>query len=158
MQALSWYQASLYFLKDTERGADCLKSFTDTAYSGYGVFEILHRFAERNQTPYIVNEAHYTPGIRKQVAELAKLIDDIILGNWQFALRYEGASYIHNAFAIFPPKEFKLLKEGRQGIQPDTKSMIIYDQLLPFNNPLHNDEGCVPVEQLPLFYKKKGKN
>lgn len=56
------------------------------------------------------------------------------------------------------PKKIKFLNgdSGRAG--PDTKRMLIYDLLVPFNNEHHTDEHCVAAENLTLFYKNKEKN
>ena len=72
-----------------------------------------------------------------------------------FALQWDTVYNIILYKKMFLAKQFKFLTEGIQGIRSDAKGMLIYDLVLPFNNALHSDEGCVPAEKLTVFYKEK---
>ena len=72
-----------------------------------------------------------------------------------FALKGELALRVYFFKRLILPREFKYQTDG--SVRPDTKIMANFDQLLSFNSDRHTDEGCNPVENLPLFYKNKGK-
>lgn len=148
----------LYDLKKVEENAKCLRSFDDTAYSGLFVFIMIERFAIENKHA-IYDYAYAKPTTLETKDRLEKLMDELKTGadGLTFAFKSERATKVYYYQRILRPKEFKFLKEDLQSIQPGTKSMLTYEQFLPFNNQLHNDEGCVSVEDLPRFYKEKGR-
>lgn len=155
---ISGLWVDLYQMTKQEDKVQCLKYFKKTADSGLGVFESLSTMFSYNLRLFY-DHADSEPKfpefyleLKDLVAKLNKTADD-----QTFAFRYvEDIDEIFDQQIILPG-EFKFLKEGLHYVRPDMKSMIIYEQFIPFNNKYHDDKSCVALKDLPLFYKKKGK-
>lgn len=81
--------------------------------------------------------------------------------NQTFAFESESASDVYRFRKIVFLYDFKFFTERAFQVNleesgPNTMGMIVYEQHMPFNNKLYTDHGCVPAENLPLFYKSKG--
>lgn len=63
--------------------------------------------------------------------------------------------FFHKAIVL--AEKLKFLNEGPNRFSLDTKRMITYDLILPFNNKNHDDENCIPAKSLTWFYKRKGR-
>lgn len=88
---------------------------------------------------------------------LEKLFEELntVADGQTFAFKDKKVSEVYYYLGLVVRGEFKFLTDGP--VQPDTESMLHYEQYLPFNNRQHTDEGCVPANDLPVFYKNKGK-
>ena len=141
----------------TEDKAKCVKSFERAAYSAWGVFRLLERASAYNLHP-IDESAHFKPTNSEEIEILRKLMDELKDGtdSQTFAFRNDTAQDVNWQKAIIVTREFKFLKEGSAGVGPDSKGMLIYHQILPFNNKNHDNNNCVAVIALPRFYKSRG--
>ena len=149
------YWIPLYDMARVEPSS-CVQTFKRITYSAYSVLGTLHRLAEYNGYP-VNSEADYKPTDSKAIRALEDLFKELKTGadGQTFALKDLTVFDVYFERGFVQPIEFKFLTDS--SVQPDTKSMITYDQFLPFNSNQQSDEGCVLVEELPLFYKKKGK-
>ena len=148
----------LFKMKQNEPNAQCLEIFFRTSDLGHSLFSLLRDVFEQNCNP-INDDADFTPKSGAFFKMFEKLFDELKTGSDEmktFALKSERAFDVFFDSEIVRPREFKFLTEGSDRVQPDTKSMLIFDQFFPFNNKNHVDTNCVPVEELPLFYKNKG--
>ena len=147
----------MYDIGITEKNSQCLKSFFQTASKGYYLFGLLSDSFFSSPFPEIVDYVGGTPSGTVLSALFEQLLEKLKTGaesDQTFAFKYESTYKVYYWKDIVLPREFKFLTEG--SVQPDTKSMLTYDQFFPFNNKNHVDTNCVPVEELPLFYKNKG--
>ena len=135
--------------------AKCVQAFEQKVNSGLGVFSALSEMIYYNGHP--IDEAGFKPNITEQIKMLDELMNEIHSGtdDQTFAFGYESGFEVYFFKSVLLPKEFKFLKEGLNA-GPGMKSMLTFDQIMPFNNKNHNDEPCVSVEELPLFYKRNG--
>lgn len=67
-----------------------------------------------------------------------------------------SAKNVFSYRGLVQPVEFKFLREGSGRAGPYTKSMFTFDLILPFEKDETQDENCVSVKDLPLFYRSKG--
>ena len=148
----------LYDMKDTEPNAKCPVIFRRKISKGEGVFSELRRIQIRNLYP-TNDEADMTPDSTELFEMFEKLFDDLKTDSdhQTFAFKSDDPMDVLFDAKIVLHREFKFLTEGSDQINADTKSMLVFDQLLPYYNKHHTDENCVPDADLPLFYKKKGK-
>ena len=138
-----------------EREAKCVSPLYRMAYLGQGVLEVFDDLFGHNKHP-LYDRGDYEPEDLVLVRELAKLMRKLKAGSdsvQKFALT-SNHFFVRTHRQIVLPKEFKYLKENTERVGPETRGMIIYDQFWPFYNQNHNDENCVPVKDLPLFYKE----
>lgn len=151
-------------MKKEERWAKCLQVFeakTSRAINAFTTFERLSRY---NSYPIHdgLNDLFHPDFIFKpETLQLIKILEKLFrelstsAGGQTFALKSDEPWSIYFKMGGFVfPGEFKFLTEGR--VQPDTKSLLTYDQYLPFYNADHSDKNCIPAKDLPLFYKNKG--
>lgn len=139
---------------------ECLRSMEDCAYSGVALFDSLHSFFQFNKHPSLWQAAFKPTSLEstRWLAELMLKLKRSTNGS-TFAFEFEEASLVLLHKAIVLPREFKFLSEGPA--RPDTKSMLTYEMFLPFRqtHKTHkNNQRCVPADELPLFYKNKGKD
>lgn len=127
-----------------------MKSFEETAYSGVALFLTLRDFFQFNLHPTI-SEAAFKP----TESETNRMLDEMI-GNFNentdgptFAFGSQSALLVLDR-KILLAREFKFKSV-------DTKSVLTYELFLPFQNKNPDNGRCVPVGDLPLFYKNKGK-
>ena len=145
-------------------------------YSGSRVFANLERFSKYNACPIydeagiffwilvyrsrssnsLLSIAGFKPSVSEAIEIMERLFEKLKAASdgQTLALKEETAFDIYFKDGFVLQRDFKFLTDG--SVQPDTQSMAIYEQFLPFNSQLHTDEGCVPVKELPLFYKNKG--
>ena len=145
----------LYNLQKLEDKAQCVKDFRLKAMPGVGVFLVLDEMISHNRLPDNEN-ANFRPTKAKLLEEFVPLIKK--LNNNTEGQKFAFQSYIEEGYyytEIALLKEFKFLKEG--SVDPETKSMLTYDLIFPFNIKKHDDRSCVQVRNLTAFYKKKGK-
>lgn len=135
----------------------CLRSFSGRMRFGYRVVQDLQRFLGYN-----LHLHDKTAGDSRSISEafemLKKLVDELKTTSTDgqtFAFKYFSVIDVYYARAIVLPRELKYLEEGR--LDPDTKRILHYDLVMPFNNPNHNDHNCVKAVDLTRFYKSKGK-
>lgn len=142
-----------------EPNVKCIKIFDDTAYSGANVFVDLKWLAKFNKCP-TQDSAGFKPTSWELIKNLGKLLSELQYASDDQTLAFSWAHaeqlYFHRGFALL--REFKFLKDDLGKVLPSTRSMINFEQFLPFHNKKHTDKNCVPVEELPLFYKTKGKD
>ena len=151
-------------LKRSEPGSKCLESFTDTAFRGQDIFYIFNDLISYNRPPVWVS-AKFKPNVDQLIQKLETLIEKLneTTHDQTFAFRPDlqmrslraVAREVHLFKFIAAPKEFKFLRDGLNRIGPDTKSVLVFDYLFPFNNQNHDDNNC--VKDLSGFYKAKGK-
>ena len=141
-------------MKIVETKSKCLEIFERKAFSGRNVFSILKRLTKYNEYP--IFDADSKPTSLEAIKILEKLFEKLKTSADAFALKSERPWDVFFYKNIILPREFHFLTEGSDRVGPDTKSMFTYDQFLPFNTKDHVDQNCVPVEDLPLFYKNKG--
>ena len=148
----------LYQMEKKENKSKCVKSFERKAVIGLEVFEVLNRMTSYNWSPFSIYAA-FRPDMDELIETLKKLMEKFTTrtGGQTFAFRHDNASEVYWHKEINVPREFKFLKKGSDQIGPKTKSMLTYEQFLPFNNQNHDNRGCVTAKDLPRFYKKKGK-
>ena len=144
-----------YRMKKEENESKCVESFEKIAWSGYSVFGDLEDMFVSNRHPNLLS-AGATPDYLELKEMLEKLIDKLATttDGQTFAFASENPFDVQNNRKIVIPKEFKFLREGPGS---ELKVRLIYDQFMPFNNEHHKEEGCVAAEDLPGFYKEKGK-
>ena len=140
-----------------ESKAECVESFKVKAWSGLQLFRILDEINRYNWPP-ANTEANFKPEIHETIETLEKLMDKLKVSTdgQTFAFRDEVASKVYYK-EIFLPKEFKFLNKSSDRIGPKMKSILKYEQFLPFNNHDHDNRDCVAFNDLPWFYKHKGK-
>ena len=143
-------------MRQKENKIECLESFFKKMNAASEILEILSRMLEYNWTPKGIDQ-DYKPKPREAVKILEKLMSELQASQdgQKFAFGSEEAFDVYWVKQISVSKEFKFLNKGTERVGPYTKSMLIYEQFLPFNNEKHDDDGCVAVEDLPLFYKSK---
>ena len=156
---LEIYQAGwgpLYRMKLVETRSECVETFERKADSGCSIFENFFWVTNLNSYP-LSKGAHSKPTISEALKILEELFEKLKTGGTEtFAFKSERPEDVFFHKKIVLPREFHFLTEGSDRVQPDTKSMLTYDQFLPFNNKNHVDENCVPIDKLPWFYKNKG--
>ena len=149
--------SSLRNMWKTENQAKCLIFFEETAESGFAVFRTLHDFFEGNQLPKNDN-ANHKPMLLEGVEILNQTMEELkrtAADGQTFALASDYALDVYYDLKIVLPRKFEFLTENSNGlVDSDPKSLLTYDLFLPFNNKLHKNAGCVPVEKLPLFYQE----
>ena len=140
-----------------EKGSKCVESFEITTKGGMGVFEVLYGLKFLGHPPR-QSYADFEPGTNKIFDELKTLVEKLeISGNTDlFAFRSESMKTIFYEKFIALPKEFKFLKNGSGRIGLDTKIMLAFDLLFPFNTQNHDDRNCFTVKDLSRFYRFKG--
>ena len=153
---MSW--GPLYRMQKVELKAKCVKQFYDKIDSGKDIIEILERMLSLNWHPF--GEADFEPVPWQAVEVLKQLMEQLQASTdgQTLAFKSEDARHVYWYKEIAALKEFKFLKQGSDRVSSYTKSMLIYDQLLPFNNENHDDNHCVPLDDLPRFYKRKGED
>ena len=135
-----------------EGHVECLERFESKMFSGYSVLSTFERFSKFNRQAADM-DADYKPTTSQSIDLLRKLIKQLQTDGQTFALRSENVVDIYLYKGLALPREFKFLA----GDQADAKSMLIYDLCLPFNSNKHDSKNCVPVKELPRFFKEKGK-
>ena len=137
-----------------EPTSKCVQTFERMVFFATNVFENLHDVSMRNSYP--IWSGDFKPTRTEAIRILERLFEKLNTGadGQTFALKGEQASEVFYRRELVLPGEFKFLTNGP--VQPETESMLTYEQYLPFNSDRHTDEGCVPLEKLPRFYKKKG--
>ena len=148
----------LYTIAFKEHKAICLKVFERKAFSGLEVLDSLKLLAFYNWSPS-PEEANFKPKPREAIKTLEKLMDNLkaSTGGQTFAFGHDDASDVYWLRKINVPREFKFLKKDSDRVGPETRSMLTYDQFLPFNNQNHDNRDCVAAKDLPRFFKNKGK-
>ena len=147
----------LYYIRQVERKSRCVETFEGKAYSGYNIFYNFYWVTNANNYP-ISDEADTKPTSSEAIKILEELFEKLKTGGTEtFAFKSERPHDVFYYKEIVLPREFHFLTEGSDRVQPDTKSMLTYDQFLPFNNKNHVDKNCVPIEKLPWFYKDRVK-
>ena len=145
-------------IKIQEKNAKCLESFVQKVNSGRRIFYILENMFNYNWHPR-QEETDFRPTISDAIEILENLMAKLNAAQdgqtFAFITNHASNVYWHKRIAAFG--EFKFLKQGSDRIGPDTKSILFYDQLLPFNNANHSDHKCVAGKDLPDFYKYKEK-
>lgn len=121
-----------------------------TAYSGVALFLSLHDFFRSNLRPTIP-EAAYKPTEEETLRWLDELIGKFkeSTDESKFVFGTEPALLVLSRKLLLA-REFKFKS-------PDTKSMITYELFLPFEVRNQDNDRCVSVDDLPAFYKNKGK-
>lgn len=101
--------------------------------------------------------ADYMPTNSEAVEALEKLMNQFSTSTdgQTFAFGSDDALDVYFYRTIVLPKEFKFLKADSGRVSRETKSLLAYDQLFPFNNPNHKDENCVAAKDLPLLQEKR---
>ena len=149
----------------------CVIYFQQKAFSGLRVFATIDFMLRLNWYPF-GDEVNYEPSSAHAIKILDKVMDELKASqNGQtFAFRSDTAEDVYGKLVgdnflrpyygkeMVIAKEFKFLKEGSDRVRPDTKSILIFDQYMRFNNAKHNDNHCVALTNLPRFYKKKGED
>lgn len=145
-------------MKETEPNAQCPVIFRRKIFKGISVFSLLNHIQKYNWYPGN-DDADITPNSPESYEMFEKLFDKLKTDSdhQTFALKSDNPFDALFVTQIVLQREFKFLTEGSDRINADTKSMLIFNQFLPYYNKYHNDEHCVPVADLPLFYKKKGR-
>ena len=139
-----------------ESNARCVKLFALKANSGSAFLQNLRTMTIYNWSP-IWEEANFEPETLESVKKLEKLMEKLkaSTGGHRFAFERYGASEVWLK-GIYVAREFKFLKKGSDRVGQETKSMLTFEQFLPFNNKNHDNKDCVAIKDLPMFYKKKG--
>ena len=135
--------------------ATCVRTFGDMIFSASNIFENLVEVSMYNSYPTWGGDFKPTETETFRILErlLEKLNTDA--DGQTFALKDQDAVDLFYKRGLVLPVEFKFLTNGP--VQSETESMLTYDQYLPFNSDRHTDEGCVPLKELPSFYKNKGR-
>ena len=141
-----------------EEWTGCIKSFKEKADSGLSVFNNLRILIQLNWAPS-VEAANFEPKTGEAIKMQEKLIDKIknSTEGQTFVFGQNTARDVYLLYEIHIPKEFKFLRRDSDRISPETKSMLKYEQFLPFNNQNHGNLDCVAAKELPRFFQKKGK-
>ena len=151
--------APLFYLKENiEHNAKCLPPFERTANSGWAVFETLDRFFVENKYSNHDDLADFEPTNRETLEELRELLSPRKASSHSQTFAFGAAHYEVFFTELVLPIEFQFLKGGSDRLGPETRSMISFELLLPFNNRNGKEENCVPAKNLPWFYKNKGEN
>lgn len=143
-------------MKEVERKAKCLEVFVQKTQSAVDTYLTLIEMVEFNAYPryYKLDYKPTNPEAIKTLEKLLKKLKAGIDGQTSVWKPEEAADILLTRDVVFT-REFKLLKGQTQ---LDTKIMVTYDQLLPFHNKNWTaNENCVPVKDLPKFYKIKGR-
>lgn len=148
----------IFHIRQKELRSKCVDTFYRKMMSGKGLLEILRYMLHLNLYPQ--KKSDFRPTISEAVEILKKLMEQLQadMDGKRFAFAYQDTAlhiYWNKEIAVF--RELKFLKENSNHVRPDTKSMLRYDQFLPFNNANHEDDNCVTAADLPEFYKNKGK-
>ena len=137
-----------------ENRSKCVTSFDHTAYIGQGVFDVLNDILGNNRAPNW--EADFKPRTEEMIRKIENLKNKLQItpDSPTLVFREEelSSSEIYSGKPLAQLKEFKFLKDGSDSIGPDTKSVLIFELFLPFNNKHHHDENCVPAKDLPFFF------
>lgn len=152
----SWFPLrDIYF---EEKNAECLKSMERIAYSGVALFMALEDFFDFNRHA-VLPEAAFKPTKAETTRWLDKLMDrfEEDTDGPTFAFESEEAWQVLSNRKTILPRELKFLIEGEGRTGPNRKSMLTYELFLPFENKNPNKDRCVPVDDLPLFFKNKGR-
>lgn len=149
------YWLPLFYMA-REEPSTCVPTLEKKIYAGFSVFATLEQLIKRNAYP-TSDESGFTPSNFEAIQTLEKLFEKLRTpGNGQrFALNGQQALDVYFEDGFVLPVEFKFLTDG--SVQPDTNSILAFEQFLPFQNAHHSDNDCVPAEKLPLFYRNKGK-
>lgn len=145
-----------YKMRKEEDEVQCVKTLFEVVKKGDSLFGYLERLYRLNWQPG--SESNSSPTYLEAVDILAKLMDQLKINadGQTFAFAEENAEEVYECGLILP-KKFKFLTKGLDRVGPRTRSMVIYDQFMPFNNKNHNEINCVTLDNLPRFYKDKGK-
>ena len=151
-------EKALSAIRYNDYDAKCVAAFMETAQLGHRVFKTLADMISGNWHPVDHNEPFFKPTSWEKIVSLRELIAQLetSTNDRTFAFEYYDGWYVYHHKQIVRPKEFRLLMGGLNRVLPGTKLMLVYDQLMPFTNANHNDQNCVPVRDLPQFYKNKG--
>ena len=143
----------LFTMRGAEGSSKCVESFERAASSGQGVLDVFEDLIVRNNPPMDIR-ANFKPAGHEMVQELQTVIEKLptIAQGQKFAFKPYSAMEIYVGKQIAISKEFKFLKKSS-----GTKGTLVFDYLLPFNARNHADDNCVTVDDLPRFYKYKGK-
>lgn len=146
-------------MKKTEPNAQCPEIFKRKFLKGESVFSELGNIQKYNRYPGD-DRADITPDSTESLEMFEKLFNELKTDSddQTFAFKSDDPMDVLFDAQIVLQREFKFLAEGLDPINSDTKSILVFDQLLPFHNKKHTDENCVPVADLPPFYKNKGKD
>ena len=153
----------LYQMMEIENGTKCLENFVQKANTGEDIMWVFQDLIAYNDFSMPEDES-LKPARDELIQELKRLFEEIntVTGDQTSAFRSNRNDYyldfnnrIYVKINAAQLKEFKFLKDGSDGIGPDTKSMLTFDLLLPFNNPHHEDTNCVAAKDLPIFYRRK---
>ena len=144
----------LFLIMKQEASAQCLQSFKQTISSGIGVSEILDQILTYNRLPRNEN-ANFKP-------TKAKLLEEMVLLMRKLNEHKEGQTFAFESYdemkvyykEIALLKEFKFLKKGSVG--PETKSMLVFDLIFPFNIKNHDDNNCYSRMDMTRFYINGG--
>ena len=148
-----------------EQNAKCIES--QKSELGNLLFKIFSAIYSSNfQMIYSSDSEEITPQTTNlvEIVDMHKKLIDKIQGNSDgqtFAFESEsGDSFecIRKLLwqEIVLLRDLNFLNGSLNRVGPNTERILFYDQFLPFNNEPHNDEDCVPVKDLPPFYKNKG--
>lgn len=147
---------SLFDLKGVENKSECLEIFNAKAWKGLHLFSNLLAPTEKNAFP-IYQDAEFEPTNLEAIKILEHLFEQLNTDadGQTFALKGESAFdfYFDHGFVL--AKNFKFLADGP--VHPDAKTVLTLEMYLPFHTDQPDDTNCVPVDQLPLFYKNNGK-
>ena len=150
------YWQPLHIMTVFEPYSDCVNAFREKIFSALSVIETLRQLFKYSEYPTIFDQADFKPTSSEAIKMQERLFEKLnAAGDGQtFALKGQRAYdvYFQRGFVLM--REFKFLTDG--SVQPDTESMAIYNQFLPFSSDRQSDRDCVPVEGLPPFYKNKG--
>ena len=140
-----------------EEEAKCLKVLESAVWRGYGVLLTLHHFAKYNKQPTL-DFVGYNPPTYQLIANLKELMKRLKkpTDDRTFALQSDTHWSVYFDRAIVLPRQFEFLSTEPNQLHETMGSMVTFELFLPFNNKLYKNEPCVAVEDLPLFYKKKG--
>lgn len=154
----------LYEIEQEESLAKCVKHFHQKANSSWRLFDVFTEVINTNlspdaSSPFKKKIDIFKPTASEAIDILAKLMAKLETSQdgQAFAFGLSNAWDVYRGKKIAAFKEFKFLRGGSNFVGLDTRSMLIYDQLLPFNNMNHNDQNCVAFKDLPYFYTSKGR-
>ena len=142
---------------ETEKTSKCVASFEETAHSGYKVLDVIDYLIRFNKPPQRY-DGSFKPTPNDLSKEWKALLEKLqsITDSQKIAFRYPMFSFPYWGQSIALAKEFKFLKVRSNHVGHNTKGVLVFDLLLPFNNQNHDDSNCVAAKDLPIFYKYKG--
>ena len=148
-------QDDIWKILADEGAANCVKSFYQTASFGVRLLYTFQELIGRNNL-LIEDSVILRPTTNELIEELERRMKILKTDDETFAFRSDSFFWFFFYKYMVMQKEFKLKNDEFDINWPDSEGILVFDLLLPFNNPNHNDGSCVAGKDLPRFYKYKG--